>query len=136
MNSNSKYCPTCKSTYDIVLFRKHKQSLDGLYYQCKSCSKIADARYRLKHHKKQKEYHKIWAASHKEHRKKYYKENPEYRKKAIASAKEWVKNNPNKVKINKKNYEKRKSNEPSYRINKNMKWALDNIRKGNKYDSQ
>lgn len=63
-----KHCPTCKLTKPASEFSRSRRSSDGLYWECKSCKRLRD----------QRDYE-----AHKDSR--------------LNRAKEWKKENPEKV---------------------------------------
>lgn len=77
-DSTNKMCNKCKQIFDKSMFNKNNRNKDGLRYDCKNCCK--------------------------EYKKEYYSKNKES---ILNKNKEWTKNNPDKNKKIKRNWQKR-----------------------------
>lgn len=67
----TKYCPHCKETKTLDLFRKAKTK-SGVYGWCKSCCDIRDNLYRAKNIDKCRAKGRKYQQEHREERKKYH----------------------------------------------------------------
>lgn len=66
-----KICSKCKNLKSLELFRKNKQTKDGLMHVCKECIKIVDKIYREKNAGYNKEYVKNNSEKIKQYQKEY-----------------------------------------------------------------
>jgi len=93
-----KTCTVCKVPKEITEYHKKASAKTGLSASCKSCKKIVDKEYSIKHrkelNKKASEYYYQNKELCKSNRRKYYEKNKAYFK---LRASIWKKNNRDKV---------------------------------------
>lgn len=148
MNLSLKKCCRCKENKSINEFGKDKHCKDGLSWECKQCRKELYSKW---YKSKGIEYHKRWRKINKEklnsrsleyyHRNKEsireklnkkYKIDNDFRLMHLRSKNNWEKNNPEKIKLQKKrHYEKLKLN-PLQRVSMNIRNGIYKSLKRNK----
>ena len=52
MNTSTKFCPACRTTYPVIGFGKNRAQPDGLQSYCKSCTHFAQVEYREQNREK------------------------------------------------------------------------------------
>lgn len=105
-------CTRCLECHPVSFFNKDRTRIDGIYPQCKNCSRKSALRSRAKHLEARREGNRRWKAEnaerHKEYCAQWQKANPEnyraatqrWRKKYPERVGRWQRENPERVRAN------------------------------------
>jgi hypothetical protein len=130
---SKKICCKCEIEKDFFDFGKSSRSKDGLNYSCKECNNKRSKEYSKENYDKVLMAQRIWRQKHPDwvsdrNRKNYIK----FGEKNKLRVKIWYKNNPEKKKEYRENYNPRKRErkkerqqyDPIYKITNNMRSSL------------